>query len=115
AAGLVMLLIGLWSARDAIRTNMRAVVRPVVMAVLVTAGGFFLQWISVRGSLHLGFVVMLIAVWFTDWFLTKTTLGFELRTVGENPDAARYAGMSVPKNMILAMALSGGLAGLAGT
>lgn len=115
AAGIVMLLIGLWSARDAIRANMRAVVRPVVMAVLVTAGGFFLQWISVRGSLHLGFVVMLIAVWFADWFLTKTTLGFELRTVGENPDAARYAGMSVPKNMILAMALSGGLAGLAGT
>ncbi|MBN1122406.1 MAG: ABC transporter permease, partial [Anaerolineae bacterium] len=48
------------------------------------------------------------------WFLNKTTLGFEIRTVGTNPDAARYAGMSISRNFILAMALSGGLAGLAG-
>ena len=58
---------------------------------------------------------MLLTVWFTDWFLNKTTLGFELRTVGSNPDAARYAGMNVQRNIILAMALSGALAGLAGT
>ena len=56
-----------------------------------------------------------LTVWFTDWFLNKTTLGFELRTVGANPNAARYAGMSVKWNMIFAMALSGALAGLAGT
>jgi ABC-type uncharacterized transport system permease subunit len=50
----------------------------------------------------------------TDWFLIKTTPGFELRTVGSNPHAARYAGINVPRNIILAMALSGALAGLAG-
>src|SRR5690606_37846562 len=60
-------------------------------------------------------LLMFFAVWFTDWFLTRTTLGFELRTVGANPNAARYSGMSVPRNIILAMALSGALAGLAGT
>jgi ABC-type uncharacterized transport system permease subunit len=41
-------------------------------------------------------------------------LGFEIRTVGANPDAARYAGMSIARNIMLAMLISGGLAGLAG-
>jgi general nucleoside transport system permease protein len=50
----------------------------------------------------------------TDWFLHRTTSGFELRTVGSNADAAKYAGMSVARNIILAMAFSGALAGLAG-
>jgi simple sugar transport system permease protein len=58
---------------------------------------------------------MLVTVWFVDWFLNRTTLGFELRTVGTNPNAARYAGMSVPRNVIFALAFSGALAGLAGT
>jgi len=64
---------------------------------------------------HAGFFVALLAAYFVYWFLWKTTWGFEIRTVGANPDAARYAGMSIPKNFILAMAVSGGLAGLAGT
>ncbi len=64
---------------------------------------------------HAGFFVALLAAYFVYWFLWKTTWGFEIRTVGANPDAARYAGMSIAKNYILAMALSGALAGLAGT
>jgi ABC-type uncharacterized transport system permease subunit len=46
--------------------------------------------------------------------MEKTTYGFELRTVGSNADAAKYAGMNVRRNIIFAMMLSGGLAGLAG-
>lgn len=65
--------------------------------------------------LHLGFVIALLAVWFVWWLLNRTTTGFEIRTVGANPEAARYAGMSITKNFVLAMALSGALAGLAGT
>lgn len=65
--------------------------------------------------LHLGFVLALLAVWFVWWLLNRTTTGFEIRTVGANPEAARYAGMSITKNFVLAMALSGGLAGLAGS
>ena len=64
--------------------------------------------------LHAGFIlaiVMAFAIW---WLLNKTTIGFEIRTVGSNPDAAQYAGMSITRNFVLAMALSGGLAGLAG-
>lgn len=64
---------------------------------------------------HAGFFLALLAAYFVFWFLWKTTWGFEIRTVGANPSAARYAGISIAKNYILAMALSGGLAGLAGT
>ncbi|MER3514477.1 MAG: ABC transporter permease, partial [Chloroflexota bacterium] len=65
--------------------------------------------------LHAGFLLalgMAVLVW---WFLFKTTLGFGIRTVGANPNAARYAGISVTRNYVFAMALSGALAGLAGT
>ena len=48
------------------------------------------------------------------WFLFKTTIGFEIRAVGANPDGARYAGMNIVKNFVIAMTLSGALAGLAG-
>ena len=63
---------------------------------------------------HLGFFVALLAAWLVYWFLFKTTWGFNLRTVGSNPSGARYAGMNIVGNTILAMSLSGGLAGLAG-
>ena len=64
--------------------------------------------------LHLGFVLALLVAAAVYWFLFKTTWGFELRTVGANPDAARYGGMSITRNFVLAMGLSGALAGLAG-
>jgi simple sugar transport system permease protein len=115
AAGIVVLALGLYGQRHRLQRDWRFAIRPVVYGVLVAAGGIFLAWVGARGRLHLGLVLMLLTVWFTDWFLNKTTLGFELRTVGSNPDAARYAGMSVKRNMIFAMALSGALAGLAGT
>jgi len=115
AAGLLTLGFMLWQQRDVLRTEIRAAIRPVVYGVLVIVGGFFVQWVSVRNNLHVGLVIMLLTVWFVDWFLERTTLGFELRTVGANPDAARYAGMSVRFNTILALTLSGALVGLAGT
>jgi ABC-type uncharacterized transport system permease subunit len=62
-----------------------------------------------------GFVLALLAALFVYWFLFKTTLGFEVRAVGANPDAAKYAGMSVTRNFVLVMTISGALAGLAGT
>jgi general nucleoside transport system permease protein len=65
-------------------------------------------------TLHWGFVLALLAAVAVGWFLFRTTWGLELRTVGANPSAARYGGMSVAKNYVLAMFLSGCLAGLAG-
>jgi len=61
-----------------------------------------------------GFFLALAVAGLMYWFLFKTTLGFEIRTVGANPDAARYAGMSITRSVMLAMLISGGLAGLAG-
>jgi general nucleoside transport system permease protein len=113
-AGFVVALIGLALLRETIRKNPRAALRPVLWGVLTAVGGIVLSALAVQGKLHFGVIVMVLAVVFTDWFLTRTTLGFELRTVGSNPDAARYAGMSVPFNIVLAMAMSGALAGIAG-
>lgn len=63
---------------------------------------------------HLGFFIALFVAWLVYWFLFKTKWGFDLRTVGSNPHAARYAGMLVPITMMLSMALAGGLSGMAG-
>lgn len=64
---------------------------------------------------HAGFFLAVGAAFLVWWFLYKTTAGFELRSVGANPSAAKAAGMSISRNIVLAMFLSGGLAGLAGT
>jgi len=65
-------------------------------------------------GIHWGFILALVAAALVGWFLFKTTWGYELRTVGANPDAARYGGINVGRIMVLAMFLSGCLAGLAG-
>jgi simple sugar transport system permease protein len=65
-------------------------------------------------TIHLGVPIafaLVPAVW---WLLGKSTLGFEIRTVGANPDAARYAGMKPAFLIVLTMSLCGMLAGLAG-
>jgi simple sugar transport system permease protein len=64
--------------------------------------------------LHAGLLVALAAVGWVAWLRFKTTLGFEMDTVGANPHAARYAGMRVGGLIVLTMALAGALAGLAG-
>jgi len=63
---------------------------------------------------HWGFVLALLVAFAVWWLLNKTTLGFEIRTVGANPDAAKYAGINVKRTIIVTMMLSGMLAGLAG-
>lgn len=65
--------------------------------------------------LHWGFVLALAVAFLVWWLLQKTTLGFEIRTTGANPDAAKYAGINVGRILTITMALSGLLAGLAGT
>ena len=65
--------------------------------------------------LHLGAVIavaLAIAVYFLLW---RTTVGYRIRAVGQNPHAARYAGINVQRYVVLALLLSGAFAGLAGT
>ena len=65
-------------------------------------------------GLHVGFFVAIAALVVFSLVLNRTTLGYEVRAVGFNPDAAAYGGISVRKNLVRAMAISGAFAGLAG-
>ena len=64
--------------------------------------------------LHWGFIVALLMAAVVSYFLFRTTKGFELRSAGLNLTAARYAGMSAGGSIILAMVISGALAGMGG-
>jgi general nucleoside transport system permease protein len=70
-------------------------------------------WGGVQG-LHLGFLLALAALVAFWLIIERTTLGYGVRAVGLNPEAARYGGISVGRNYFLAMAISGLFAGLAG-
>ncbi|MBU1176392.1 MAG: ABC transporter permease [Alphaproteobacteria bacterium] len=88
---------------------------PISKAVLDSAQlPRLFDFIDVNMRLHAGLFIMLAAVWFAYWLLFKTTIGFEFRASGENPDAARFAGMRSGLIVVLVMALAGALAGLAG-
>ena len=65
-------------------------------------------------GLHIGFFVALAALVVYWLILNRTTLGYEVRAVGYNPDAAAYGRISVRRSFFLAMAISGAFAGLAG-
>ena len=65
-------------------------------------------------GLHLGFFVALAALVAYWILLNRTTLGYQVRAVGFNPEAARYGGISVGRSYVVAMAISGAFAGLAG-
>jgi ABC-type uncharacterized transport system permease subunit len=65
-------------------------------------------------ALHSGIIIALVGLIVYHLLLNRTTLGFEVRAVGFNPEAARYAGISVPRNYFLAMGIAGAFAGLAG-
>lgn len=65
-------------------------------------------------TLHLGVVFGLIAAVLVWWILERSRWGYEIKLIGDNPQAARYAGLNITRNMVLVMMLSGALAGLAG-
>lgn len=73
------------------------------------------HWPTLFSSrLHIGLVLGLVAALLVYYILWKTRIGYELRAVGENPVASRYKGISVNLIAIIAMSLSGALAGLGG-
>lgn len=67
-----------------------------------------------RYNLHAGFILVILATIFTWWLLNRSNLGFKFRAVGENPNAARTAGINVKSMYIWSMLIAGGLMGLAG-
>jgi ABC-type uncharacterized transport system permease subunit len=65
-------------------------------------------------NLHFGFVLALIAVGVAWWLLNRSTLGYRIRAVGENPHAARASGINVGRTYTVVMMIAGSLLGLAG-
>jgi simple sugar transport system permease protein len=65
-------------------------------------------------ALHVGFFIALGALVVFWLLLNRTTLGYQVRAVGFNPEAARYGGINVARNYVYAMAISGAFAGLGG-
>jgi simple sugar transport system permease protein len=65
-------------------------------------------------TLHLGVVFGLVAAVIVWWILERSHWGYQIKLIGDNPKAARYAGINITRNLVLVMMLSGALAGLAG-
>lgn len=85
--------------------------------LIVETASLRAKWLSelFKGSyINNGLFIALFCVILVWWILEKTTFGYELKSVGFNIHASRYAGMKVNRNLILSMMISGALAGLAG-
>lgn len=76
--------------------------------------GSILPHLDYRGYLSISILIAVICVFIFYIIIQKTTTGYELKGVGFNRNAAKYAGINNKKNIILAMAIAGGIAGLAG-
>lgn len=74
----------------------------------------FFELFGPQYNLHFGFVLSIAAVVLVWWILDRSALGFQFRAVGENPNAARVAGINVKGMYVYAMLISGALVGLAG-
>ena len=74
----------------------------------------FSNWVEMHSYLNLGFILALLVAGFIYYLLWKTTIGYEIRAVGSNPDAAEYGGIDSTKMILVAMLISGALAGLGG-
>jgi simple sugar transport system permease protein len=72
------------------------------------------EFVDSQPPLHFSFVIMLALVVLVWFVLQRTTNGFEIRMIGANPNAARYAGVNVKRVIVRVMAASGAMAGLAG-
>lgn len=88
---------------------------PISQSILSTAElPKLLTWLDPNMRLHAGIILTILMVALIYWVLFRSTLGFEFRSAGLNPDAARYAGMRSGLIIVVVMALAGMLAGLAG-
>jgi ABC-type uncharacterized transport system permease subunit len=93
---------------------------PIMETTTIGAGahiarlGRFIPGFPERIPLNLTFVFALLACLLVYLFLWRTTWGYEIRATGSNPSAAEYGGISIRRQMVLAMAVSGALAGMVG-
>ena len=72
------------------------------------------EFMGMKMEVPLGIILAVVATFALKFLLDKTKLGYEMKTVGANQKAAQYAGIKVGRTMVIAMLISGALAGLAG-
>jgi simple sugar transport system permease protein len=87
---------------------------PISDAARIARFGRFIPALPERIPLNVAFLLAVLACVLVYVFLWKTKWGYELRATGQNPAAAEYGGISIRKQIVLAMAISGGLAGMVG-
>jgi simple sugar transport system permease protein len=87
---------------------------PISPSAHLTTLGKFIPGFPERIPLNLAFILAILACILVYIFLWKTKWGYEMRATGANPSAAEYGGVSIRKQIILAMGISGGLAGMVG-
>lgn len=92
--------------------NLRNESKPVLSTANIPKMG--LDKIFPESSINGGFLIAVLAVIIIYIVLDKTTFGYELKAVGYNRDASRYAGINEKKSIILSMVIAGAIAGLAG-
>ena len=100
-----------WLMRSGILHDETAGSNPQTLAPLDTA-----QLPKILGdgyNLHAGFLIVVAATIFYWWLMERSAVGYRFRAVGINPDAARTAGMNVPKIYVIAMASSAAFVGIA--
>ncbi|MCJ7726434.1 MAG: ABC transporter permease, partial [Acidimicrobiia bacterium] len=109
--------IGLFMVRWLVNSRDPVILRDVTASVprteMIGENGILPQIYDSQPTLHWGVFVMILLCFLVAYVLKRTNFGFETITVGINPNAAHYAGMSVKKIIILSMTLSGAFAGLA--
>ena len=114
---IMMNWIAYWITFYYIPANLKGEYLETESASLPAMASLRVPWLSqiTGGSyLNMGIVIAIAMVILIKFILDKTTLGYELKAVGQNRDAALYAGIKVNQNVVLSMVISGGLAGLAG-
>ena len=86
--------------------------KSIVADARLTLSGF--RWEGLKLDIALAFPLAIVTALLLQWFIERTTYGYEIKASGLSPNAAYYAGMNVNRTAMLTMTLSGGLAGLAG-
>lgn len=80
-----------------------------------TLGNFLPQLDTFTYTVDVGLLLALIALVIYWFIISRTTFGYEIRVIGQNPKAAKYAGIPIKRNIFLVMAIAGAFAGLAGS
>ena len=87
---------------------------PISAAAHIPRLGTFVPGLPSRIPLNVAFLFALLACWLVYVLLWRTRWGYEIRATGQNPAAAEYGGVSIRKEIVLTMAISGALAGMVG-